>query len=214
VIAPAGSIDTTVDRVTTRLTGNFDAAHEVKQVVVGRVATGMETTDRQSLGELIRNIGAGEDPGGSRPTSQAVPVYLNDLGMNVFRDYQDPSPGLVRLSTRDYSAEAIILAFYLKPGQNISEMGTAIDEILATANDTFLPKDIRIAKVSNKPEIVDKKIAEVVENLVDSVLIVLGVLILMSGFRVATVCALAIPMIMLIAVGFGTVRSSRFHSPP
>ncbi len=201
VIAPAGSIDTPVDRVVTRLTGNFDAAYEVNQVVVGRVATGMETTERQSLGELVRNIGAGAQPGGARPTAQAVPVYLNDLGVSVIRDYQDPSPGLVRLSTPDYSAEAIVLAFYLKPGQNISEMGKAVDEVLATANDTFLPKDIRVAKVSNKPELVDKKVQEVVENLVDSVLIVLVVLVLLCGFRVATVCALAIPMIMLIAVG-------------
>ncbi len=201
VIAPAGAIDTNVDRVTTRLTGNFDAAFEVNNVVVGRVATGMESPGRQTINELARNIGAGLEAGGPRPTAQAVPVYLSDLGLNVIRDYQNPSPGLVRLANRDFSAEAIVLAFYLKPGQNVSEMGKAVEAMLATANDTFLPKDIRVEKVSDKPEMVDKKISEVVDNLVDSVLIVLVVLVLLSGFRVATVCALAIPMIMLIAVG-------------
>lgn len=201
VIAPAGAIDTNVDRVTTRLSGNFDAAYEVNNVVVGRVATGQESPGRQTIDELARNIGAGLGPGGPRPTSMEVPVYLSDLGLNVIRDYQDPSPGMVRLTNNESSSEAIVLAFYLKPGQNISEMGKAVEEMLATANDTFLPKDIRVEKVSDKPEIVDKKIAEVVDNLIDSVLIVLAVLILLSGFRVATVCALAIPMIMLIAVG-------------
>ena len=131
----------------------------------------------------------------------AVPVYVDDLGVRVIRGYQDPSPGKVRFANKDISAEAIVLAFYLKPGQNISELGKAVDEMLATASDTFLPKDIRVEKISNKPEMVDEKIAAVVDNLIDSVLIVLAVLVLLSGPRVATVCALAIPMIMLIAVG-------------
>ena len=201
VVAPAGSIDTEVDRITTRLGGSFDAADEVNKTVVARVATGAESPSRQTMGELARMIAAGMEPNSPRPDSQEVPVYLADLGLSVIRDYEDPPRGLVRFADVDTSAEAVILAFYLKPGQNVSELGKAVEKMMETASDTFLPKDIRVEIVSDKPEMVNKKIQEVVGNLVSSVIVVLVVLVLLSGFRVASICAMAIPMIMLIAIG-------------
>ncbi len=201
VVAPAGLIDTNAERVTTRLTGNFDAAYEIDQVVVGRTRTSAMSPGRMQIEDLASNLAVGEDPFAALEKPQLVPVYLKDLGLKVIRGYEDPSPGLVRFGNVDASSEAIVLAFYLKPGQNVSELGNAVDAMLATANYTFLPKDIRVEKVSDKPEMVDKKINEVVANLRDSVIIVLAVLVFLSGVRVAIVCALAIPMIMLIAVG-------------
>ena len=201
VVAPAGLIDTNDERFTTRITGNFDAAYEVNRVVVGRTATSAMTPTRTHFSDLVFEMAVGDEPFSTAARPQEVPVYLNDLGLNVIRDYEDPPYGLVRFADGDTSAEAIVLAFYLKPGQNVTELGRAADAMLATANETFLPKDIRVEKVSDKPEMVDDKINMVVENLIDSVIIVVLVLMLLAGLRVAAVCALAIPMIMLIAVG-------------
>ena len=91
-----------------RASGDFDAAREVNKVVVGRVRTGAESTERQSLGDLVRNLGAGLEPGGPRPESQEVPVYLKDLGLSVIRDYEDPPRGLVRFGDVESSSEAIV----------------------------------------------------------------------------------------------------------
>jgi multidrug efflux pump subunit AcrB len=200
VIAPAGIIDSDLSRVNVRMTGDFDAAREVRKVVVRRVATGSESPSRMTPAEFFRALGAGLEPGGERPPSQAVPVYLDDVGLDVLRTYQDPLDSLLRYGDPETSAECILLSFTMKAGMNITDLGAAVDEVMAEAH-TFLPPDIRIKKVSNQPETVANKIAEVVGNLVDSILIVLGVLVVLSSVRTSLVCALAIPMIMLIAVG-------------
>ena len=84
--------------------GSFDAAREVDRVVVDRVRTGTESPTRMTVGEFIRNLGAGIGPQGPRPTSQKVPVYLEDVEITVTRGYQDPTPGRVRYGNADFAA--------------------------------------------------------------------------------------------------------------
>ena len=48
---------------------------------------------------------------------------------------------------------------------------------------------------------VDKKVSEVVGNVISSIVVVIIVLVLMAGFRNATIATIAIPSIMLTAIG-------------
>ncbi len=201
VVAPAGQIDGQGNRLVMRLTGNFDAENEVKRVVVGRVATGAENPVRMTASEFVRQMTAGLSPKSGRSPEQEVPVYLDDVGITVTRDYQDPPAQFCRYGGPEFSADAIILSFTMKGGMNITDLGGAVEDLLATANETLLPPDIRVAKIADQPLNVEKKISEVIGNLVDSVLIVLVVLLFLAGWRVALICALAIPMIMLMAMG-------------
>ena len=59
MIAPAGVFNTPRDRIHTRISGNFDAAREIGEVVVGRVAAGSESPSRQTLTEFQRELQAG-----------------------------------------------------------------------------------------------------------------------------------------------------------
>jgi len=201
IIAPGGVLETDTSRVNARLSGDFNATREVKQVVVDRVATGAESPIRQTLPELMRQITAGEEMGSGRPPSLEVPVYLEDLNIQVIRGYLDPAASITRFGDADASMESIFLSFTLKSGQNITQLGDVVDQLLETANETFLPPDIRVKKISNPPASVANKIDEVVANLVDAVIIVLLVLLVMAGWRVASVTAASIPIVMLISIG-------------
>lgn len=200
VIAPAGVFNSDTDRIHTRISGNFDAAREIDNVVVGRVATGSESPARQTLSELVRDLQAGLGAGTGQPDSYEVPVHLKDLRIKVKRGYADPAESLVRFGDIAGSADAIVLSFTMKPGQNISWLGDAVDDLLATANSTFLPPDIRIEKVSNPPLFVEQKIADVVSNLIQAIGLVLLILGMLAGLRVALVTAASIPLIMLSAM--------------
>ena len=201
IIAPGGVLETENSRVNARLTGDFNATRELNQVVVDRVATGAEAPTRQTLPEFMRQLSAGEEMGSDRPPSFEVPVYLADLDIQVIRGYLDPPTSITRFGDAESSVESIFLSFTLKSGQNITELGDVVDRLLATANETFLPPDIRVQKISNPPAAVSNKIDEVVSNLVDAVLIVLLVLLVMAGWRVATVTAASIPIVMLASIG-------------
>ncbi|MEM8678652.1 MAG: efflux RND transporter permease subunit [Planctomycetota bacterium] len=202
VIAPSGTIDTDSSRVSTRLSGDFDADEEVNRVVVGRVATGGESLDRMTGDEFARQLAIGaRNPRGMSPPHQTVPVYLNDLGITVRRQYEDPPHALTRYSDGKESIECIMLSFTMKPGQNIAQLSEAVDRLLATANETFLPPDIVVSRTADPPLAVDNKVNEVVSNLIESITVVLVVLIVLAGFRVAFVTAASIPMIMLSTLG-------------
>ncbi|MGI9332001.1 MAG: efflux RND transporter permease subunit, partial [Gammaproteobacteria bacterium] len=200
VIAPAGVFNTATSRITTRLSGNFDAAREIDRVVVGRVAAGSESPERQTLTELERELQAGGGANTAQPTAYEVPVHLNDVEIRVRRAYMDPATSRVRYGDAEMSHDAIVVSFSMKPGQNITWLGDAVDRLLAESNHTFLAPDIRVQKVSNPPLIVQNKIDAVVSNLLQAIGLVLLILGLMAGLRVAIVTAVSIPLIMLSAV--------------
>ncbi|MDH3599189.1 MAG: efflux RND transporter permease subunit, partial [Candidatus Tectomicrobia bacterium] len=115
-------------------------------------------------------------------------------------DYVDPPISRVRFGDTAGSHDAIVLSFTMKPGQNITWLGEAVVRLLATANDTFLPPDVHVQKVSNPPLFVQKKVDDVVSNLMQAIVLVLLILGLMAGLRVAIVTAISIPLIVLSAL--------------
>ncbi len=170
------------------------------QIVVDRVSTGTESPGRQTLSEFSRQLEAGLEADGGPPPSFDVPVHLSDLDIRITRGYIDPPPSRVRFGDTAGSHDAIVLSFTMKPGQNITFFGEAVDQLLATANHTFLPPDIKVQKVSNPPEFVQKKVSDVVSNLMQAIVLVLVILGLMAGIRVAMVTAVTIPLIVLTSI--------------
>ncbi len=186
VIAPAGILNTEDYRINTRITGNFDAVREINGVVVDRISKNPPA-----------DVSA--KPKGRRPAFD-VPVKLKDLDIVVKREYQDPPAALTYYGDSKTSMPAVVLSFTMKPGENISWLGEAVDFLLETANQTFLPPDIRVARVSNPPAFVAKKIDDVVDNLISAIVLVLIILSLLAGPRVALVTAMSVPLIMLTAM--------------
>ena len=187
VIAPAGILDTRDYRVNSRISGNFDAVREINSVVVDRIGEARDTA-------------AATRPSGRPPETFDLPVNLKDLNIAVKRDYRDPPTAIVRYGDPQQSMPAVVLSFTMKPGQNVSWLGDSVDWLLETANDTFLPPDIRVATVSDPPRFVEKKISDVVDNMLEAIILVLIILTLLAGWRVAVVTACSVPLIALTAL--------------
>ena len=208
-VVPGGTIDTPNARFTVQTTGSFDAVREIERVSVGRVAVGAGKTkvDQPAAMATQQTLGTTKTSGEPalgvipRPLSQNVPVQLQDLDLTVTRQYRDPPTAITRFADVDRSYPCVVLAFTMKDGMNIAELDRGLQELFDQANATFLPPDIKLVKVSNQPVTVDRKIAEVSSNVISSIAAVVLVLVLMAGVRNATIAALAIPAIMLIAIG-------------
>ncbi len=196
VVAPAGILNTTQHRISTHLSGSFDAVEDIRGAVIDRIATGT-TASAASLASMAANGGRGT---GSNGVSLDIPVNLENLNIRVRRDYADPPLSLVRYADTGFSAPSIVLSFTMKPGQNIAWLGEAVDGLLNIANETFLPPDIIIQKVSDPPKFVQKKVSDVISNLIQAIALVLLILGLLAGIRVALVTAMSIPLIMLTSV--------------
>ncbi len=207
VVVPGGSLETENARFTIKLSGTVDAVSEIKRTVIGRVATGSDggklpAQPTVALEAIFGQMSA--DSPLAIPMTQTVPVTLAGLGLDVRRGYRDPPAVITRYSDQQTSSECVVLAFAMKDGVNIVEFDQAVDHLLESANETFLPPDILVSKASDQPEAVDKKVSEVVSNVISSVVIVILVLVFMAGIRIAIIAAIAIPAIMLITIGLMT----------
>lgn len=208
VVVPGGTIDTSDARFNVQTTGSFGAVQQIQGVTVGRVATqpgGRKL--RQPMAIATQQVVTAEQQGDSvpiplaTPLSQNVPVRLGDLDLEVKRGYRDPPNAITRFSDADQSYPCLIITFTMKDGVNIVDLDAQLSELLTTANQTFLPPDIKLVKVSDQPVTVDKKVAEVASNVISSIAVVVVVLVFMAGVRTATIAAIAIPAIMLITIG-------------
>lgn len=209
-VVPGGVIETDEAKFTIKLRDSVDAVDEIERTVVGRVATdaGGGGDKAPLLSSLLTQTMAGDELDVSplvTPLTQNVPVTVADLDLEVTRGYMDPPRQITRYSDAEASYECVALAFAMKDGVNIVELDQAISRMLATANEEFLPPDIRVVKASDQPVAVDKKVSEVVSNVISSIAVVILVLIFMAGLRTSVIAAIAIPAIMLIAIGLMTM---------
>jgi multidrug efflux pump subunit AcrB len=171
VIAPGGTIDTDAGRFSVKPSGDIDALEELDSIVVG------------TLGD--------ED-------AQA-PVYLNDLGLKVVRDYQDPPAAIARYGDAHTSEPCVVVAFTMKKGANIVDVCAGAKEVTHRLIDIekVLPPDIAVAYPSDQSENVVRKIDDFVLNVIGAVAIVVAVVFLMVGFRSAAVMSANIPLVIV-----------------
>ena len=175
IVASGGQLDAGGSRYAVRPTGEFEAWRAMGDVVVGR---------RDGM----------------------LPVFLRDLPIQVRRTTIDPPSPKYRFATSDTRAErALFIAVTMKSGANIVAMGSAIDERVRVLKGTTLPHDVELSLVNDLPRQVSSLIDNFINNLWQAILIVLGVALLMMGWRPALIMATAVPLSMVAA--FTVVRS-------
>ncbi len=179
IVAPGGTIDTDVGRFSVKPGGEFNAVEEMKSIITGIA-----------------------ESGGSRR-----PVYLPDLGLTINRDYQDP-PGLIcRYGDSQTSRPSLIVALTMKSGGNIVDICEAAKARVHAMQhvEQSIPPDIAVTPISDQSINVNKKISDVLGNVVGAVLIVVVVVYLIVGFRSAAVMAANIPIVVLASIALITV---------
>jgi multidrug efflux pump subunit AcrB len=171
VIAPGGTIDTAMGRFSVKPSGNLAADQEIRSLVVGTTGVGEGST----------------------------PVYLSDLEFDVKRTYQDPPPSICRYGEPGFATDAVIVYYVMARGTNVINVNVgAIERVRQLIEvEKVFPPDLAITPVINAGETVEKKIGDFVINVVQAILIVVGIIYLIVGFRSSAVMAANIPLVII-----------------
>ena len=174
IVFPGGEFDTADARYAINPTGEFTSIEQMKGLVIGRV------DDR-------------------------LPVQLGDLPVSIERRYEEPARSLTRITTPEIAHQpAIVIGVSMKSGRNVTQMSSAVDRVIEDLRTGIIPPDVALSRVNDLPRQVNTRIVDFQINLMQGVLIVLGVALLTMGWRPALIMATAVPLSMISA--FAVVR--------
>jgi multidrug efflux pump len=124
-------------------------------------------------------------------TDQERPIYLKDLAKVVdgFKDETTRS----RLNGR----EAVNISVKKRIGENIIEIADKIDQLIDTHRHAW-PRGTEITKLMNRAKEIRSMVADLENNILSGLVLVIIVLFFALGFRNAILVSLAIPFSMLL----------------
>ncbi len=121
-------------------------------------------------------------------------VKLGDI-TTITRAYKNPIDRKVRINGKP----GLVIATSLKKGANLVDLGKAIDQKITEYN-AILPVGIHLARIADQDYYVQQKIADFVNNVIQSVIVVLAVMLLFLGLRTGLVVATLIPLAMIMTL--------------
>lgn len=121
-------------------------------------------------------------------------VYLGDVA-DVYRGYVDPRGSIVRID----GVPGISLGINVKAGGNVVELGKQVDEVINRYREIY-PIGVEFIRTASQDQFVDKSVRDFQNNLVQSVVIVLIVMLLFLGLRTGIVVAALVPSVMVITL--------------
>lgn len=121
-------------------------------------------------------------------------VYLSDI-TTVKRGYIEPASSIVHVNGKP----AIALSISLKEGANIISMGKKVNQIIEMWNNK-LPVGLTIVRLASMDHYVQKSIDNFIGNLLQSIVIVMGVMLFFLGFRTGLVVAGLIPIVTVMTL--------------
>ncbi|PLX54351.1 MAG: AcrB/AcrD/AcrF family protein, partial [Desulfobacteraceae bacterium] len=125
-------------------------------------------------------------------THKGQPIYLKDLARVVDGFKEETSRS--RLDGRS----AVNIAVKKRSGENIIEISNKIDQLLAKQQPTW-PSNTEIVKVMDKAKDIKSMVADLENNILTGLLLVVVVLFFALGLRNAFLVSLAIPFSMLLS---------------
>jgi multidrug efflux pump subunit AcrB len=121
-------------------------------------------------------------------------VYLGDVA-DVYRGYVDPRGSIVRIN----GVPGISLGINVKAGGNVVELGKEVDKVINRYREIY-PIGVEFIRTASQDQFVDKSVKDFQNNLVQSVVIVLIVMLLFLGLRTGIVVAALVPSVMVITL--------------
>jgi multidrug efflux pump subunit AcrB len=173
----------------------------------GQIAMGIEktadgTVDKRGEGAEMLPVeptGNFESIDDLRRTVVTVPgrnqvVFLDDI-VDIRRGYVDPPERALHTN----GVSSLGLAISLREGDNIIKLGDKVSALLDRLPGAY-PHGIDFHVVAFEPERVSRKVDEFVGNVLQSILIVLGVMLITLGLRTGFLVASLIPTTMIMAL--------------
>lgn len=121
-------------------------------------------------------------------------VKLGDIA-NVRLGYKQPKESIVKINGND----GLVIAVALQEGANLSHLGVQIDEKIAGYNAS-LPFGMNVRRIASQDIYVNAKVDSFVDNVVQSIFIVMFVMLIFLGFRTGLVVASLIPLAMVMSL--------------
>jgi len=178
IVEPGGRIDLADGRYFVKPGGEVNAVEEINRLVISTSET---------------RIGSN-------------PVYLEDIGLEVRRDYVDPPTIICRYGDPTFDSAANIVAVQMKSGANIIDIcDGAKNRIAELERSGALPPDLGVSVVSDQSQSVNQRLREVVVNIISAIVIVVIVVYLFVGFPTALVMAANIPFVVLTSLAIITL---------
>lgn len=196
-VLDAGAMDFQGERVRLAPSGTFQSVDEIGDLVI-RSGSPVESAIRAALPPQLTGYGS----------TNAELVLLRDVAA-ITRSYLDPPLEMMRFNGRP----AIGLAISTVPNGNVLVMGDAVQKRLDELIKQF-PVGIEMGIVSFQAENVREAINGFVLNLIESVVIVIGVLLvtmgLQSGLLIGSSLVFSIlgTLIVLLLIGVDLQRTS------
>ncbi|MBX3435673.1 MAG: efflux RND transporter permease subunit [Pirellulales bacterium] len=167
LVVNSGSFDLNSERLRIAQTGAFTSPEDIADLVV----RGRDLPEAGSAGELLK---------------------IRDVAV-VRRGFVEPPTNRLRYKNRqsgDRSMPAIGVAVSNQSGENVVTLGKNLDAALAKLLST-LPVGIEVHRISWQADQVDESIDVFVISLIESIVIVVGVLWIFMGFWTASVVGLS-----------------------
>ncbi len=120
------------------------------------------------------------------------PVYLKEVA-TVFDGFKEESS-----RSRMNGLPAVNIAVKKRVGENIIAIAKEIEKIIAKRQPTW-PSGTEITKVMDKAKDTETMVADLENNILTGLVLVLGVIFFAMGFRNAVMVSLAIPFSMLLS---------------
>ncbi len=169
IVFPGGQINTEESRYAINPGGEFTSLEQMRGLIVERV-------------------------------DGTLPVRLGDLPISIERRYQEPPPAMTRFTAPAAPHQlSLVLGISMKSGRNVTEMNVEVEAALARLRSSFLPPDLMLTRVNDLPRQVSTRIEDFQVNLLQGVIIVLGVALVAMGWRPAVIMASAVPLSMIAA---------------
>ena len=160
--------------------------------------------------------------GGRLKTDEYVqPIYVS-RSLNSVYDvqqqivYTDPQNNVVRLKDvadvrleypkpdskiTNNGKKCLLLSVEMKKGQNIVEMGSEINRVLADFQQNDLPTEVNIFRITDQSRVVSNSVYNFLKELLIAIVAVVIVVMLLLPLRVALVAASTIPITIFISLG-------------
>ena len=128
------------------------------------------------------------------PTQSGQSIHLGDV-TNIYRGYNNPQLSLNRIN----GERGLAIAINLKAGGNIVELGRQVDKLLNYHRQVY-PHGVELVRVASQDLAVDLSVKDFLNNLIQSVVIVLLVMLFFLGLRTGFVVASLIPVTIVMTI--------------
>ncbi len=125
-------------------------------------------------------------------THEHKPIYLKDVA-RVLDGFKDETS-----RSRLDGVDAVNIAVKKRVGENIIHIADRIEELIARTAPTW-PQGTTITKLMDQAKDIRLMVADLENNIITGLILLVGVLMVVMGFRNALIVSMAIPFSMLIS---------------